>query len=376
MTTLRVNLLVGLLLLAMSTGVGMSLLYLRRIIENGHAPQARSTASSTQSSGDVLRPEARTLRHRDQNRTYLILKPRATEKGRFPVILLLHPAASTGQIVWEQTSLPRIAHKNRVILVAPDGSNKTWNTHYWKSGGADDIGFLTRLIDEILSYDNGDPERIYVTGMSAGAGMTFALAWTMGDRLAAIGPVANNMGGEDSARPSRLTKPLPVIHIMGTSDPSIPYTGGHVFNNPRLWPVLSAEKTVAYWVAHNRCKPEPAVRPLPDKDRQDGSRVVKMSYSEGTDGAEVVHYRIEGGGHTWPNGPDSRVAELFLGKTTQMSALADTLPQRHALCLVAAQNRRGKIDKKAFYLDRVVRLPDIAHARKPKAYSRVRRVRT
>jgi len=230
------------------------------------------------------------------------------------VILLLPPAASTGRIVWGQTSLPRLAAENMAILVAPDGVNKTWNTHYWKKGGVDDVGFLAKLLDIVVADHHGDPERIYVTGMSAGAGMTFALAWTNGDRLAAIAPVANNLGKEGLDQPLRLTKPLPILHIMGTKDNSVPYDGGLVFG---IWPVLSAEETVAYWVKHNGCRPDPTTEQLPDANTEDHSRVTRLWYRGGPDGADVLHYKIEGGGHTWPNGPDDALGRRLLGETNR-----------------------------------------------------------
>ena len=258
-------------------------------------------------------PEARTLRHDGKDRGYLIWVPQRRGNERHPVILLLHPAASTGRIVWGQTSLPQIARENRAILVAPDGLNKTWDTHYWKKGRVDDVGFLTRLLDVVVQDDGGDPKRIYVTGMSAGAGMTFALAWTIGDRLAAIGPVANNLGKDGLDQPIRLTKPLPVVHIMGTNDKSVPYAGGRVFG---IWPVLSADDTVAFWVKHNRCRMEPSTEDLPDTNTTDNSRVRRISY-DGPGGADVIHYRIEGGGHTWPNGPDDALGRRLLGETNR-----------------------------------------------------------
>jgi polyhydroxybutyrate depolymerase len=41
---------------------------------------------------------------------------------------------------------------------------------------------------------------------------------------------------------------------------------------------------------------------LPDKDPNDGCRVKKLTHAKGKHGTEVVLYRIDGGGHTWPNG--------------------------------------------------------------------------
>lgn len=275
------------------------------------APTANPPAPADAPPEPDTPPEVRTLRHDGKDRTYLIRVPRTRGGERHPVILLLHPAASSGRIVWGQTSFPKIARENRAILVAPDGLNKTWDTHYWKKGGVDDVGFLSKLLDEVLAGDRGDPERIYVTGMSAGAGMSFALAWTIGDRLAAIGPVANNLGKEGLEQPIRLTKPLPVVHIMGTKDNSVPYAGGKVFG---IWPVLSADETVAFWVKHNRCRGEPTTETLPDTAPGDASRVTRVTYRGG---ADVVHYKVEGGGHTWPNGPDDPLGRRLLGETNR-----------------------------------------------------------
>jgi polyhydroxybutyrate depolymerase len=44
------------------------------------------------------------------------------------------------------------------------------------------------------------------------------------------------------------------------------------------------------------------VRDLPDRERE-GTRVHRETWSRGKQGTEVVVYTIEGGGHTWPGGP-------------------------------------------------------------------------
>jgi len=54
---------------------------------------------------------------------------------------------------------------------------------------------------------------------------------------------------------------------------------------------------------------------LPDKDAEDGTTVQKHSYGKSKDGAQVVFYRIEGGGHVWPGGP--KLQEVVLGKVTR-----------------------------------------------------------
>lgn len=150
--------------------------------------------------------------------------------------------------------------------------------------------------------------------MSAGAGITFALAWTIGDRLAAIGAVANGLGKEGMDQPLRLTRPLPVVHFMGTEDRSVPYQGGKALG---IWDVHSAEETVAFWAKHNRAQVTPITKELPEINSRDNSRVVTLLHRGGPAGADVLHYRIVGGGHTWPNGPEDALGRALFGETNR-----------------------------------------------------------
>lgn len=53
----------------------------------------------------------------------------------------------------------------------------------------DDIGFLHALIDRLHRDDNIDPKRIYVTGISNGAMLSYRLACELSSEIAAIAPV-------------------------------------------------------------------------------------------------------------------------------------------------------------------------------------------
>jgi len=48
----------------------------------------------------------------------------------------------------------------------------------------------------------------------------------------------------------------------------------------------------------------------------DGTRVSTESFTGCQDGAEVVLYKVEGGGHTWPGGLQYS-AETVIGKTSR-----------------------------------------------------------
>jgi polyhydroxybutyrate depolymerase len=81
------------------------------------------------------------------------------------------------------------------------------------------------------------------------------------------------------------------------------------------------DETIRTWVKIDGCPNEPSVRQEPDKGK-DGTRVTRMTYGPGKNGAEVVLFKIEEGGHTWP-GMQSGVK--ILGRSTQVISANDLI---------------------------------------------------
>jgi polyhydroxybutyrate depolymerase len=77
---------------------------------------------------------------------------------------------------------------------------------------------------------------------------------------------------------------------------------------------LSVPKTIADWVARDKCNATPKHENLPTTV-SDGTSVSRDTYSACSGGTEVVLYTIDGGGHTWPDG-QSYAPEFLIGKTT------------------------------------------------------------
>jgi len=73
-------------------------------------------------------------------------------------------------------------------------------------------------------------------------------------------------------------------------------------------------RTVAAWAKANGCPSTPKVEDLPDR-ADDGATVQRHTYGPGREGSEVVVYRIEGGGHTWPGSRQGLAG--MLGPTTR-----------------------------------------------------------
>lgn len=167
----------------------------------------------------------------------------------------------------------------------------------------DDVGFVRQLLDELARIVNVDPQRVYATGYSNGAMMSYRLASELSDRIAAIAPVAGPMGTANC----KPTRPVPVIHFHGTNDRLAPFEGGVVSFGFTQVDFYSVEHSIQTWVKANGCPEKPLVTDEPDK-ADDGMTVKRRVYGPGKQGAEVVLVIVEGGGHTWPGrAPRQRV---------------------------------------------------------------------
>jgi len=157
---------------------------------------------------------------------------------------------------------------------------------------------VAAMLDAIARAHAVDPRRIYATGISNGAVFSHYLAAHLSPRIAAIAPVVGGIADPPDAwlRPVR---PVSVLILQGTTDPLVPYRGGAIaFGRGRI---IDTEDAARRWARLNGAAPEPrsTVLPAPGKDHCGGLR---LTYSGGRDGSEVVLVRLDGGGHTWPGG--------------------------------------------------------------------------
>jgi len=221
-----------------------------------------------------------------------------------------------------QGGFNRLADQEGFIVVYPDGIGKHWNdgrenveyqAHREK---IDDVGFISGLIDLLVKQYHLDARRVYATGISNGAMMSFRLGCELSKKITAIAPVAGSMpeGLPGRCLPSR---EMPVLMISNTDDRLVRWGGGEVrFGRKTFGRTISVPETVRYWVTHNQCAPSPTVSMEADRDPQDGTRVRKEWYNQCRDRSEVVVYVIEGGGHTWPGG-DQYLPRWIIGKTNR-----------------------------------------------------------
>lgn len=252
------------------------------------------------------RPQPRTLVVGGVERSYLLEVPeRARGRGRpVPLVLALHGGAGTAERLASYLGLSPVAAREGFAVVYPQGVDKGWNDgrqpsqRYRGGSSADDVGFLTALVDRLVADRVADPARVYVIGVSNGGGMTLRLACEAPDRFAAFAPIIAPAPAamRSGCRPSR---PLPMLIVNGTADRLVPYSGA----GTRAWDdraMMAAPDHAAFWAARNGCG-EPRRAELPDLDPNDGSTVERVSYAGCRSQASVVFLSVTGGGHQPPS---------------------------------------------------------------------------
>lgn len=246
-----------------------------------------------------------------------------------PLVVAVHGGGGNSQAAIRTTCpdgnvdneecLHNLANREGFAVAYPNGTParlaggiRTWNAggdgDAWRctSGraceeGVDDIAYMSDLLDDIEARVNVNTDRVYFTGLSNGAAMSYAAACEISDRITAIVPVGGAMQWTttNDCRPAR---PVPVMHIHGTDDPAWQYEGGpsEAVDNQGDAEHVSVERTLAEWEQINGCGSEVRHEELEDTAPLDLSTTTRIEW-QGCD-ADLVHIKIEGGGHTWPNG--------------------------------------------------------------------------
>jgi polyhydroxybutyrate depolymerase len=267
----------------------------------------------------------RTIQTNGLERSYRIHIPPDLPQNTSPMLLfVLHGGGGTGEGMERSLTLGgfnTLADQHNCIVVYPDGFEKNWNdgrknvSDPAHQQNIDDVGFFTILIENLSHEFAIDQNRIFITGISNGAMMSYRLACEMPKKIAAIAPVAGALPID--LLPYNISEvPISVCIISGTHDPLVPWEGGLVGfpRNPRGI-VLSVPESVSFWVAHNNCSTVPNSTVLPDTDPADHTWVQRDIYSNGTNNTAVILYTIYNGGHTWPDGYQY-LPKSLIGRTT------------------------------------------------------------
>ena len=253
-----------------------------------------------------------TIQHDGLTRMYQVHVPSSIDPAKpAPLLFALHGGGGSMDHHANDAHYGHITKSDRegFVVVFPNGFSKlasgkfaTWNAGNCcggaRDGNVDDVGFIRQIVADVTRQMNIDRKRIYATGMSNGALMSYRLACEMSDVFKAIAPVA----GTDNTRSCDPKHPVSILHIHARNDTHVLYTGGagpNARDKSIVTDFTSVHDTVSKWLRLNGCTATPQ-RIL----EKDGAYCDVYTACQGK--AEVQLCLTETGGHSWPGAQKTR----------------------------------------------------------------------
>ncbi len=268
-----------------------ALLMLGALSPVAHAQSTGPTCSLAPVAGEM-----RELTSGGRTRSYrLFVPPTAGGQARLPLVFDLHGTGGKATGRAKESGFEALAAREGFAAATLQAEDSRWNVPVatWR---ADDVQYVSDVLDDIATRTCVDPARVYATGFSGGGRMSSLLGCRLNHRIAAIAPV----GGLRWFGPCA-GRAVPVLTIHGLGDDTNPYEG-HGDRGPE-W-VESVPEALAGWAAHNRCQQKLV------QDQQVGPlRPVRYAGCEGS--AEVRLLRIDSMGHIWPRNEVDATATIW-----------------------------------------------------------------
>lgn len=272
----------------------------------------------------------------ERTRVYeLVVPPSYDPDEPTPLVMNWHGLGSNGPDQLGFSEYPALAAEEGFLLVAPTGvpppgqMRNSWELSDDDDPTRDDIAFAEAVLDRVIASTCVDEARVYTTGMSNGGYFSSRLVCELADRIAAAASVAA-LNHPDDCEPSR---PVPYIAFHGVDDEIVPYDGGgfsSLFPGVRIELFESAiPDEFAEFATTFGCDATPT-------EQQVSADVTAFDYQACPGDIEVVFYKLDNAGHTWPGSTISAAISQAsgLGATnTDISAteLSWELFSRHSL---------------------------------------------
>ena len=246
--------------------------------------------------GSISNENAISIEHDGIDREYVLHVPNSYNgNSSVPLVFNFHGGSGSATNQRYLSDMDQVADTAGFIVVYPQGSVLLDGSSYWNSmiategskGTADDIGFISFLIDEISLNYNIDLEKVYACGYSNGGDLSISLACYLSDKISAAAPVSGLMSLESDSlcQPQENTG---VFLINGTADNSRPYNGINDY-------YLSIESALLFWSNHHGSD-STIIENFMDSNN---NNIDHYKYLNLNGQSYLEHYKIINGGHDW-----------------------------------------------------------------------------
>lgn len=229
----------------------------------------------------IIQTKADNITVDGNSRSYIAYAPKNLGENR-PLFIFCHGAGQDANYMLNtqfrdtqnperNISIEAVCDTAKFVIVFPNGIGNQWDI-----GGDSDINFVKALIDKMVTQYKIDRNRVYLGGFSMGGMFTYHAMNKIPDLIAAFVPVSGYpMGG---ATANANVRPLPIMHIHGTSDDVCVFSG--------VQPALNV------WIKHNGCPTTAKV-----VNNYNGFNSKLHTWAPGNDGVEVKLLELANKGH-------------------------------------------------------------------------------
>jgi polyhydroxybutyrate depolymerase len=178
------------------------------------------------------------------DRPVMLQVPEVTPGETYPLVLILHGYGASGFFQQAYFGLDDLAERGEAFVLAPDGLVDSMGKQFWNADtfccdfdgtNPDDVGYLSGLLDDVMAAYPIDPKNVRVIGHSNGGFMSYRMACERADVISNVASLA----GDAVNVPCTPSQPVQVLHMHGTSDEVVPFSG--------------AQPSVDQWGDHNGC---------------------------------------------------------------------------------------------------------------------------
>jgi polyhydroxybutyrate depolymerase len=239
------------------------------------------------------------INHEGELRPYYLYAP-SGEGEIMPLVLMLHGGGGRALNVIQSSGFLDLYRQEEFAIAFPNGGLNSYlgerDMRTWHCGdcfsevhGDDrDIEYIAKVIDSISERLSIDPDHVYVCGHSMGGMMSHRLACQLSDRLTGVASVAGPLVNSECLP----FEPIPILHIHGTDDLTVPFNGGENLRGTCHYPDVSA--MIDDIAVRNHNYSDPIERIL--------SENVTSFFWDGFYPVELVV--VDDHDHTWPNKQD------------------------------------------------------------------------
>lgn len=166
------------------------------------------------------------------DRSYHVKLPDAWD-GQSPMAVMLHFHGwqRQGTLIVKHGRISGATRLRNVLLLAPNGRNKTWN--FWNSG-TEDVDFARAVLEDAAKRYPIDRDNIFVSGYSFGSAMAWRFACDDGADVRALLAVSGTLNQNETCDAA----PQEIRHVHGLTDNVMDFPfgpGGDTLYPVQLW---------------------------------------------------------------------------------------------------------------------------------------------